>query len=180
MFNRTNLLILLIALAGALGGFLAGGWLHAPSASRADLTAKVGALATPFDLPDLAGQTHSLAEWRGKLVLVNFWASWCAPCVEEMPMLDRAQQQLTARGVQVIGIASDNHDATRAFLDRHPVRYPILINDPDHGPDVSMAYGNTRSVLPYSVLIGRDGHILAQRFGNFSENGLEKWLAPFF
>lgn len=183
MFNRTNLLIVCIALAGALAGFLAGGWLRTLPAPRADATAKVGALAMPIALPDPAGRVHTLDEWRGKLVLLNFWASWCGPCREEMPLLDRTQQRLAAQGVQVIGIAADSGEATRAFLGRHAVGYPILIDDPDasmrSGHDVSFAYGNSRNVLPYSVLISRDGHILAQRFGNFSENSLQKWLSPF-
>ncbi len=179
MLNRTNLLIVCIAIAGALGGFLAGGWLRSPSI-RPDAKAalQIGALAKPISLPDPAGQTHTLDEWHGKLIVLNFWASWCGPCREEMPLLDRTQQRLGARGLQVIGVASDTAAATRDFLGRHPVRYPILINDPDTMPDVSIDYGNSRGVLPYTVLIGRDGRVLAQRFGNFSESGLEQWLKP--
>ncbi len=179
MFNRSHLLIVCIALAGALGGFLAGGWLHAPSAPRGDVrTLAIGALAAPIVRPDPAGTRRSLDEWRGKLILLNFWASWCAPCVEEMPLLDRAQHAHAAQGLQVVGIAADSAAATRAFLGRHRVAYPILIDDPERGDDLSRRYGNTRNVLPYSVLIGRDGRILAQRFGNFSEQALESWLKP--
>ena len=180
MFNRTNLLIICIAIAGALGGFLAGGSLRAPSVLRLDAKAvsQVGALAKPINLPDPGGQIHSLADWHGKLVVLNFWASWCGPCREEMPLLDRAQQRLADRGVQIIGIAADTTQATKTFLDHHPVHYPILINDPDKSSDVSLDYGDVRGVLPYSVLVGRDGHILAQRVGNFSESGLQHWLQP--
>lgn len=184
MVNRTHLLIVLIAIAGAIGGFVAGGWLRAPSATRPSTAEPiVGTIAARLDLPDVTGKPGSLADWHGKLVLVNFWASWCAPCREEMPLLDRAQQRLAGRGLQVVGIASDDLTATRTFLGKHPVRYPILVDDPDSstngGRDVSLAYGNTRGVLPYTVLIGRDGRILARRSGNFSEKSLDAWLAPF-
>lgn len=180
MFNRTNALILIVAIAGAIGGFLAGGWLKPlPTSPHANPQAlKIGDAAPPLQRPDLDGKPRSLAEWRGKLVLVNFWASWCAPCREEMPLLDKTQQQLAAKGFQIVGIAADSAAATRDFLDTVPVHYPILIDDPAKGEDLSETFGNDRNVLPYSVLIGSDGRILARRAGNFTEAKLEAWLSP--
>jgi peroxiredoxin len=182
MVDRTHLLVVVLALGGALAGLFAGAWLRpsqpAPAGSSAQL---VGTAHPAVELPDVAGHAQSIAQWDGKLVLLNFWASWCAPCIEEMPLLDRAQGQLAARGLQVIGIAADAAAPTHAFLQQHPVHYPILVDDPEkarNGRDISVIYGNDRGVLPYSVLIGRDGRILAQRFGNFSEDSLEQWLAP--
>jgi peroxiredoxin len=93
-------------------------------------------------------------------------------------LLDHAQQGYRARGLQVVGIAGDNASATRAFLRDHPVSYPILIDDPDRGEDLSLIFGDHRAVLPYSVLIGRDGRILAEHAGSFSEDALHAWLAP--
>ena len=185
MSGRTPLLIVALAIGGALAGLLAGNWLRqAPSPPPAIGTKAlaVGSRGPDISLPDLDGRPQSLSRWQGKLVLVNFWASWCAPCREEMPLLDHAQQRLAARGLQIVGIASDNPAATRAFLVRHPVRYPILVDDPGaarNGRDVSLDYGNTRGVLPYTVLVGRDGKVLAQRFGNFTASGLDRWLAPY-
>jgi thiol-disulfide isomerase/thioredoxin len=182
MFDRTHLLVVVLAVGGAITGLFAGAWLRpsqpAPAGNSAQL---VGAARPAVELPDVDGRAQSIAQWDGKLVLLNFWASWCAPCIEEMPLLDRAQARLAARGLQVVGIAADAAAPTQAFLRLHPVGYPILVDDPENarnGRDISVIYGNDRSVLPYSVLIGRDGHILAQRFGNFSEDSLEQWLAP--
>jgi thiol-disulfide isomerase/thioredoxin len=181
MFNRSHLLIVVLAIGGALAGLFAGAWLRPMPSTPAANGAKALALGSQrpdIALPDLDGRTRSLSQWDGRLLLVNFWASWCGPCREEMPLLDRTQQRLADRGVQIVGIAADTAEATKGFLGRHPVHYPILVNDPDHGRDVSLDYGDTRGVLPYSVLIDRDGRVLAQRFGSFTEESLQAWLTP--
>jgi len=179
MFNRTNALILAIAILGAVGGFLAGGWLRPlPNAQHAAPALKVGDAAPAFARPDLDGKARSLDEWKGKLRLVNFWAAWCGPCREEMPLLDRTQERYAAKGLQTIGIAVDNAAAIREFLDRVPVRYPILVDDPSKGEDLAGTFGDDRGVLPYTVLIAPDGRVLARRFGNFTEETLEAWLSP--
>lgn len=183
MFNRVHLLIVSIAIGGALVGLLAGSWLRGdPSRPLASGTNAALAIGTPrpdLQLPDLDGHVQNLTRWDGKLVLINFWASWCGPCIEEMPLLDRAQQRHAARGLQVVGIAADDATATKRFLASRPVRYPILIDDPARGHDASLQFGDDRSVLPYSVLVDRSGRVVAQRFGNFSEATLERWLQPF-
>lgn len=180
MFNRTNALILVIAVVGAALGFLAGGWIRpmpAPTRPTATQMLKIGDAIPAASLPDLDGTPHTLAEWRGKLVLVNFWASWCGPCREEMPLLDATQKRLAGKGLQIVGIASDSAAATKEFLARTPVSYPILVDDPEQG-DLSKRFGNSRDVLPYTVLVSRDGHIVARRAGNFTQSALDTWLAP--
>lgn len=184
MFNRTTLLIIALAVGGAFAGLFAGSWLRPaalPTQPGAGAPA-IGSARPDIHLPDTDGHAQSLAQWNGKLILLNFWASWCGPCREEMPLLERSQRRLAARGLQIVGVAADSASAAKSFLAGHPVSYPILIDDPDasatNGDDVSTIYGNTRNVLPYSVLIGRDGRIAAQRFGNFTEKSLDQWLSP--
>jgi len=177
--ERSHLLVVALAVGGALAGFGLSVRLH--PARMPQSTALVGSPRPALELPDAAGTPTAISRWDGRLVLLNFWASWCGPCIEEMPVLDRAQQRHAAAGLQVVGIASDAAAATRAFLAEHPVAYPILVDDPDaatNGRDSAAIYGNERNVLPYSVLIGRDGRILAQHYGNFSEASLEAWLQP--
>ncbi len=182
VLDRNIVLVVVLAAAGAGAGMLAGGLLR-PEAPlppvRAGLpTLEVGTPAPALELPDLDGGTRRLADWQGKLVLVNFWASWCAPCRREMPILDRARTQHAAQGLEVIGVAADEPGPTRDFLAEFPVGYPVLIDDPARGEDASIRFGNNRNVLPYTVLIGRDGRVLASHFGDFSESALAEWLAP--
>jgi len=180
MFNRTNLLIVGVAILGALLGLAASsgmGDLFAPAPPANVTVLKPGDARADLDLVDLAGKQRRLSEWDGKLVLVNFWASWCGPCREEMPLLDSARRRLGAQGFEVVGIAIDDAQAVQDFLKDSPVRYPILLAD-ENGDDPSLRFGDTRSVLPYSVLIGRDGRLVAQRAGNFSEEGLTRWIEP--
>jgi len=183
MFNRSNLLIVALAVASALGGLLLSVWLRPPTipVSRAPAATMlaVGDLRGDLALPDRKGAARRLTEWDGKLVLLNFWASWCGPCREEMPLLDRMRSKYGARGLEIIGIAAEDATPALAFLRENDVSYPILINAPGDGIDVSLRFGNRQSVLPYNVLIGRDGRIVASKIGNFSEAGLERWLAPY-
>lgn len=182
MFTRTNLLIVMLAIASALAGLGLSVWLRPqappPSGVKAAAMLAVGDLREDVALPDRNGKTRRLSEWDGKLVLLNFWASWCGPCREEMPLLDAVRQRHAGRDLEVIGIAAEDAGPALAFLRDNDVAYPILINAPGDAVDVSLRFGNYRSVLPYNVLIGRDGRIVALKLGNFDAAGLERWIAP--
>jgi thiol-disulfide isomerase/thioredoxin len=128
-----------------------------------------------IDVRDLAGNRIEFpTRYAGRPMLVNVWASWCAPCLKEMPELQRFAMQHAANGVQVVGIALDDADAVNAFLRRVPVSYPILLDTP--GPaDAGVRLGNPKGVLPYSVLVSADGRLLKQRIGPFDEGEIDAW-----
>ena len=177
MSARANAAIVAVALAFGIGGFAASRWLFGPAtepAKRGD-SAEVGDAAPDVVLEDLDGRRRSLGEWRGRTVLVNFWATWCAPCVREMPLLDAKAREEPA--IAIVGIALDERDSVRRFADELAIGYTLLLDTP--GPsDSSVALGNTRGVLPYSVLLGPDGTILAQEIGDFADRAeLEAFLA---
>lgn len=190
MLNRTNLLIVLLALASAglgLGLSMAMRPAAAPAPSPAQAPAAetrtppalgIGDSVGDLGLPDVSGKMRRLDEWNGKLVLLNFWASWCGPCREEMPLLDALHQRSAGEGISVIGVAVESASDAGAYLATNPVSYPILINAPDEGIDWPLLFGDHQSVLPYSVLIGRDGRLLATRIGDFSPAELDDWLKP--
>ncbi|RCS29234.1 TlpA family protein disulfide reductase [Rhodanobacter denitrificans] len=174
MLSRSNWLILgLAVLAAALGGYLQ----HRQRAAGTTPPSLLGQLPPPLVLPDLDGKLHRLDDYRGRRVLLNFWASWCAPCLREMPALAEAQAKFGEQGAIVIGIAMDEPVHVRAFLAAHPVDYPILIGEMGP-PSSSLKLGNTRQILPYSVLIDADGRILATHAGPLSAAQLARWLAP--
>ncbi|HET9032124.1 MAG TPA: TlpA disulfide reductase family protein [Dokdonella sp.] len=188
MFNRTNVFIVLLALASAGLGLGLSALLR-PSASPAVTSTQSATSRVPvldigqpigeIRLPDRDGKSRQLSEWSGKLVVLNFWASWCGPCREEMPMLDAMRARYASRHVEVIGVAAEPATDALGFLKQNPVAYPILINAPEDPLDVSLHFGNTQSVLPYTALISRDGRLLATRMGNFSEQALKEWINPY-
>jgi len=126
-------------------------------------------------LPDLGGNVVDLAAIApGRPLLVNVWASWCGPCVAEMPELQRYATTQGTDGVQVVGLALDTAEGVRGFLERVPVDYPILLDTP--GPaDASVWLGNTRGLLPYSVLVDAQGKVVRQKLGPFAHDEIEDW-----
>ena len=126
-------------------------------------------------LPDLEGQSVSLpGPYAGRPLLINVWASWCGPCIEEMPELERFSRSQGPRGTQVIGLALDSPGNIREFLARVPVTYPILLDNPGPG-DASVWLGNRKGVLPYSVLVSADGKVVRQKIGPFAAGEIDGW-----
>ncbi|MEO8809766.1 MAG: TlpA disulfide reductase family protein [Rhodanobacter sp.] len=176
MFDRTTKLILILAvLAAVLGGIIQRENRSPPPANRNSTI--VGQLVPALALPDLRGRVHPLTEYRGRRVLINFWASWCGPCLEEMPALSQAQQKFGETDAIVLGIAMDEPDRVRKFIAAHPVGYPILLGRLE-APSTSLQLGDEYEILPFSVLIGADGHILAMQVGKLSAAQIDTWLAP--
>jgi thiol-disulfide isomerase/thioredoxin len=164
------------AMSTRVGRSLAEHWLQstAPPAPAGVQVLRRGDTVPDLALRGVDGRMHRLAEWRGKRVLLNFWATWCAPCREEMPALAAAQRR-AGNDVQVIGIAMDKPLAVHDYLERAPVGYPVLLGlDADR--DLSLLFGNTRGALPFSVLIGADGRIQDTQLGKLDERQLHAWL----
>lgn len=127
-------------------------------------------------LPGLDGDIVDLrTRYAGKRLLINVWASWCGPCIEEMPELDRFAAAQGVEGVQVVGLALDTPEGVRDFTANIPVRYPIVLDTP--GPaDASVWLGNAKGVLPYTVLVDADGRIARQKIGPFTHGEISGWV----
>lgn len=127
-------------------------------------------------LNDLAGQPRSLHEWRGRILLVNFWATWCAPCRREMPLLQALQDGRSPERLQVIGIAIDRQDPVQRFIAETGVSYPILIGQQDAMAAAEL-FGSAFGALPFSVLVAPGGAILALHTGELGLADLEYMIA---
>ncbi len=136
------------------------------------------AVAAALDIPllDLQGKHQMLKQWSGQPLLINYWASWCAPCVKEMPDLDAFSKSQASHGVRVVGIAMDEVDAVHAFLERVPVSFPILIEGfAEDKPGTAALFGEDSGVLPYSVLLDAQGRIVRTKLGPLSHDELDAW-----
>lgn len=128
-------------------------------------------------LPDASGKPQALADWKGKVLVVNFWATWCPPCRKEMPAFSRIHAKMADKGVQFVGIGIDSPSAIKEFALQTPVSYPLLIGGSE-GLELIRTLGNPTGALPYTIVLGRDGQPALSRLGMIEEAELEKLLTP--
>ncbi len=126
-----------------------------------------------FNLPDTAGQIRSVREWDGKVLVINFWATWCPPCREEIPEFVALQRKYAPRGLQFIGIAIDEPEAVLAFMKSVGVNYPVLLGQLT-GTDLSRKYGNRWGALPFTAVIDREGQIVSVKGGSVTRREMEQ------
>ena len=168
--NRRQLLTICgISLIALLGGVFTSQWIS-KTGLASDPSVKAF-FANPWQTPD--GKPVNSAEWQGKVLVVNFWASWCPPCVEEMPTLDLLSQEYLRQNVLFVGIGIDSPSNIREFLKSTPVAYPILIGGLE-GSNLSKQMGNTQGALPYTVIIDAKGKSTYTKLGKISEDELRK------
>jgi len=159
----------LLAAAGGVA-VVAGAFVGALGVQSASGAAKL--LSASF--PDLSGRRRRLSEWQGRVTLFNFWATWCAPCREEMPLLDTLGVRL---GISVVGIGIDNAAKIVEFAAKVGVRYQLLVADVS-GLELMRALGNSSGSLPFTVVLDRAGRIAARKLGPLSAAELEGIAAP--
>lgn len=121
----------------------------------------------PFSLPDLDGMVRAIAEWRGRVILLNFWATWCSPCREEIPILIDLQERLADQGLQVVGVALEQAEQVRDFANELKINYPVLVGEQEV-VRITLEYGNDIGALPYTAIIDRDGRIVFVKRGPVS------------
>ena len=122
-----------------------------------------------FTMPDIHGTPRNIKEWDGKVLAVNFWATWCGPCKQEITDFNILQKQYAEKGFQFVGVALDDLEAVQAFLKRRPIDYPVLIGE-DQAMTVATHYGDDEGVVPYTAFINRQGKIAFVQFGAMSQD----------
>lgn len=137
--------------------------------------------ATPvqldFNFPDVTGQPQSVKQWQGKILVINFWATWCPPCLQEIPEFVRWQQEFKADGVQFIGIALDEQNAVAEYLQKVQINYPILIAG-DAGAMLAQQWGNIINAVPFTVIVDAQGRIVHRQPGEMDRQQFLQVLQP--
>jgi thiol-disulfide isomerase/thioredoxin len=168
--TRRGLLYAGVATVAALAGAGLAWQKWSPGAAQSDAAAALWPLS--FDTP--SGSKLEMQALRGKPLLLNFWATWCPPCVEEMPMLDAFFRENSPKSWQVVGLAIDQPSAVRLFMARTPVSYPVGLAGLG-GSELSKSLGNLAGGLPFTVIIGASGQVLERRIGRVSTAELAQW-----
>lgn len=184
---KKNLPVMLLAIASLAAGFAVYHYTNEQPVKNASANIKqpvvkksisiVGTKRADFSLFDLQGKKRHIREWDGRVILLNFWATWCPPCRRELPAFIELQEQYGARGFQVLGIAIDEKQAVIDYIDGLGGNYPIMIG----GKEVlaiSAAYGNRFGQLPYSLVIDRKGIIRFVGKHELSFKDIEKQIQP--
>jgi thiol-disulfide isomerase/thioredoxin len=183
--SKQAIIMALVAMLAAGSGYWIARWLSLPvgpgsapavaqpAAAPADL---VGQPRPDFELADASGRAVSVDSFDGRVFLVNFWASWCVPCVDEMPMLSQLHRDYAGQDFAVVGIALDDPQRAREFAQELQVEYPVLFGRAD-AMRVGRRYGNREGMLPYSVLVDAEGIIRWTRLGVLHRSEIEAQLA---
>ena len=161
-------MVALVAMAAAGAGV----WVSVSRQQAKALPVTASDALFALTLPDLENKPQSLNQWRGKVLVVNFWATWCAPCREEIPIFVKLQEKYRLQGLQFIGISIDQADKTSEFARNFGINYPSLIGTFDT-IEISRQAGNKVQALPYTVILDRKGKIVATELGGLTQEKLE-------
>jgi thiol-disulfide isomerase/thioredoxin len=169
-----------VAAVAGLGGAAISHWMFDEGASTAAQAAQTGT-ASPVDqlwsaaVTNADGKPQSLSLLKGHPVVVNFWASWCGPCVQEMPSLSQLQREYEKKGIQFVGLGVDSDKNVKAFLQKVPVDYPIYVIG-FGGADLARAFGNNAGALPFTVVIDAKGVVRSTKLGQVDPKALKATL----
>jgi thiol-disulfide isomerase/thioredoxin len=155
---------------------VAAGEASAPSSDDLPPVVKIPDRLPQFSLGDRSGKTTPIASFAGKSLIINFWATWCAPCRSEIPLLETLQAEWAGRGASVVGIAVDHRDQVLEFADRFKIGYPLLIGEQD-ALDAAASFGVTSPVFPFTVFTDRRGEVVALFIGELHQPQAELILS---
>jgi thiol-disulfide isomerase/thioredoxin len=130
-----------------------------------------------FSLPDVSGVQRNVSEWQGKVLVINFWATWCPPCRKEIPEFVALQEQYGDKGLQFVGIAIEEREPVSEYLNTIKINYPILIGG-DKGIALAQQLGNIINAVPFTIVVNRQGQIIHRQPGEFSREKILETIRP--
>lgn len=163
-------IIVLVAVLALGGGILVRGML-----STVETSSPV--TLPDFNLPDVSGNQHTISEWQGKIRIINFWATWCTPCREEIPEFIALQKQYGDKGLQFIGIAIDDQEPVDEFVASNTINYPILLGGLN-GIALAHQLGNIMDAVPFTLVVNQQGQIIHRHPGKFSREQITEIISP--
>jgi thiol-disulfide isomerase/thioredoxin len=168
--------VMLAAVAALIGGLLLSSRLHdSGPATAVQQPAAGGEAVLAATFPDLNNLPQPLSQWRGKLLVINFWATWCPPCREEIPGFIRLQRELADKNVQFVGIAIDTGEKVNNFSRELGINYPLLLGE-DTALELQRQLGNQSGVLPFTVIIDASGKLVARHLGGLGAEQLKSLI----
>ena len=132
----------------------------------------------PFELPDTQGKKRTLSEWKGKVIMLNFWASWCAPCQFEIPRFVGYQKKYAEKGLQIVGIGLDDSTKLKNVERSLDMNYPTMVISQYDGAALLEKWGNDRQIVPYTVVIDKDGTIVYIHRGGMEDDAFNEYVLP--
>jgi len=170
---KINLNTILIFIAGIIA--LAGGLIL--QNSKALIQTEIKTPPLQFSLPDETGKQHKISDWQGKILIINFWATWCPPCLKEIPEFIELQKEFDKKGVQFIGIAVEDVQSVKEYLETININYPILIGG-EKAIVLSHQLGNIVNAVPFTLIVNQQGQIIHRQPGELSKEKIRETIEP--
>ncbi len=169
--QQNTILIFFLSATALIGGIFVQTVLHQENTQQST------APALQINLPDISGQSRSIAEWAGKIQIINFWATWCPPCLKEIPEFIKLQSEYGQQNLQFIGIAIDDKEAVKSYLQTININYPMLIAG-DAGITMSQQLGNLVSAVPFTLIVNQQGQVIHRHPGELSRQKILDLIEP--
>ncbi|MDX8129322.1 TlpA disulfide reductase family protein [Methylomonas sp. OY6] len=170
MNKKIILIVTAIAFVAMAAGLFVRQYFAAPEAGKP--TPQIN-----FSLPDLADTPQSVAQWQGKILIINFWATWCPPCLKEIPEFIKLQDEYKDKGVQFVGIAIEDKQPVEDYLKRIKINYPVLIGG-EGATMLAQQLGNVINTVPFTVIINQQGQIVHHQLGELTRDKVLEVIAP--
>jgi len=167
--QQNTILIFFVSAIALIGG------VYVQTLSKEPSSISIPALE--ISLPDVSGKQRNLSEWQGKIRIINFWATWCPPCLEEIPEFIKLQNEFKNNNLQFIGIAIEDKETVEKYLKDNPVNYPMLIGG-DNAVTLAQQLGNIVNAVPFSLIVNQQGQIIHRQPGELSREKIIEIITP--